>query len=647
VLVKRFIISIIVLFCVFNASATHIVGGEFEYSYLGSPSPGLSKYRVVFYLYRDCLNGNPPALKNDEEGSFGIFNNSNNSFFDRFKLNFSSQAVITTGFSNSCINNAPPVCLNRMKFSFETIVPNNTNGYTILYERCCRNEAVNIENAGGDKVGSTFFININTQYGPNNSAVFKNYPPQIICINNPLIYDNGAIDPDGDSLSYELCSAKDIPANIGGTNPSNPGPNELVGPQFVTDVPYSFGFNANNPISSNPAMYIENKTGIIHANPNIQGRFVVTVCCNEWRSGKIINTVRRDFQFEITNCSKAVIANTPTFSQENNTYVVQCKGFDVKFFNTSIGGFSYLWDFGVQGITTDTSSLKEPTFTYPDTGTYKIKLIVNKGSTCPDSIERIVKVYPYFKTDFSFAGLICPNEPIIFTDLSSGNLYGPILWNWNFGDGTTSADQNNIHRYVNNGGIYNVSLVSGNGKGCLDTSIKKIDMKAININATDDTLVLKGEVVGLYVTGASSVQWTPSTYMDDATSLTPKLIFPDTGTYYYYVKALTTEGCTDSDKVKIIVVADIQLFMPNAFSPNGDYLNEIARIVQAGYGDLDYLRFYDRWGKMLYFTNYFREGWDGTYGGKPCDIGTYYWMASAKNIRGESRTFKGEINLIR
>jgi gliding motility-associated-like protein len=631
----------------YNANATHIVGGEFEYSYLGSPSPGKSKYRVIFYLYRDCLNGNPPALTNDENGSFGIFNNSTNSFFDRFKLKFTSAAVIGTGFVNSCINNAPPVCLNRMKFSFEIEVPNNTNGYTILYERCCRNEAVNIENTGGDKVGSTFFININPQFGPNNSAVFKNYPPQIICINNPLIYDNGAIDPDGDSLSYELCSAKDIPNNIGGSNPSNPDPLDLVGPQFVTDVPYSFGFNGTKPISSNPAMYIENKTGIIHANPFAQGRYVVTVCCNEWRNGIIINTVRRDFQFEITNCSKAVIANTPVFSQENNTYVVQCKGFDVTFLNSSIGGFSYLWDFGVPIISTDTSSLKEPTFTYPDTGTYTIKLIVNQGSTCPDSIERIVKIYPYFKTDFTYSGLICPNQPITFTDLSAGNMYNPILWNWNFGDGTTSTNQNNVHAYTNNGGIYNVSLVSGNSKGCLDTSIKKIDMKAVHINATDDTVVLKGETIGLYVTGASNVLWSPSTYMDDPTSTTPKLIFTDTGTFYYKVIAVTTEGCTDSDIVKVTVVADIQLFMPNAFSPNGDNLNEIARIVQAGYGDLEYLRFYDRWGKMLYYTNYFREGWDGTYAGKSCDIGTYYWIASAKNIRGVSKFFKGDINLIR
>ncbi|MBK9299726.1 MAG: hypothetical protein IPN14_03675 [Bacteroidetes bacterium] len=57
--------------------------------------------------------------------------------------------------------------------------------------------------------------------------------------------------------------------------------------------------------------------------------------------------------------------------------------------NQSTGGFTYLWDFGIPGISTDTSSLFEPNFTYPDTGTYFVKLIVNKGTTCPDSIIKL------------------------------------------------------------------------------------------------------------------------------------------------------------------------------------------------------------------------------------------------------------------
>src|SRR5690606_11039305 len=124
------------------------------------------------------------------------------------------------------------------------------------------------------------------------------------------------------------------------------------------------------------------------------GRFVVTVCCHEWRNGAIINTVKRDFQFEITNCSKAVVANIPQYSEEFNTYIVNCTDHTVFFENKSSGGFTYDWDFGDPTTTSDVSTDFQPSYTYPDTGTYVVKLVVNKGSTCPDSIVRFVKVFP-------------------------------------------------------------------------------------------------------------------------------------------------------------------------------------------------------------------------------------------------------------
>src|SRR5690606_25662625 len=107
--------------------------------------------------------------------------------------------------------------------------------------------------------------------------------------------------------------------------------------------------------------------------------------------------------------------------------VVDCRDYDVDFINQSSGGFSYEWDFGVNGAM---SNDFEPSFTYPDTGVYVVKLIVNKGTTCPDSMSRLVKVYPTFMPEYEFDGLLCPNTPIQFNDISDAT-YKPVTsWAW-------------------------------------------------------------------------------------------------------------------------------------------------------------------------------------------------------------------------
>lgn len=115
-------------------------------------------------------------------------------------------------------------------------------------------------------------------------------------------------------------------------------------------------------MAGNPIVQINPVTGVITGTPNISGRFVVTVCCNEWRNGVIINSVKREFQFVVTNCSKAVVANIPQYSTDFNTYKVECASKTVTFDNKSTGGSTYYWDFGVASQQNDTSNDFSPTF---------------------------------------------------------------------------------------------------------------------------------------------------------------------------------------------------------------------------------------------------------------------------------------------
>ncbi len=633
---KYCILICILLGTFFEAQSSHITGGEYTYTYLGN-----NIYRVNFYLYRDCKSGNPGALVNDNPSQFRIINLDNINSVVGDSLFAVEESIIPTGFNNSCLINPPPVCLNRLRYTFNVTLPPNSNGYVIAYQRCCRNESVNINNVGGGNVGATYYCTINPQFGPNNSCVFKNFPPQIICINNPLNYDDAATDIDGDSLSYSFCEAKDY-----FNQDVKPNFNAISAPPYP-GVPYNPGYTAGNPIKGNPNLTIDPVTGIITGTPNVQGRFVVTICCTEWRNGVIINVNRRDFQFEVTNCSKAVVADIPLDNIRPNTYVVKCDGdFEVQFKNISKGGFSYFWDFGVDGISSDTSNLFEPTYTYPDTGIYKVKLVVNRGTTCQDSIIVDVLVFPNYSSDFKAVGLLCPGNTLEFIEVDTSSLVASSKWEWTFDDGTTSTLQNPTKAFANSG-FYLVSLAASNANECYRKVTKLIEIPYVNVETSSDTIVLSNIPITLYASGASTYTWLPNQYIDDNTKEKPTFIFPEPGFYSYTIIGVTANGCIDTAYVNIQAVKDFVFYVPNAFSPNGDGVNDVFNIISAGNRKLNYFRIVNRYGQTVFSTTNFLQGWDGKHNGKLAEQGTYFWMAEVLDITGKIKTKKGDLTLLR
>ena len=443
---------------------SHIVGGDLQFISMNDQVPvSKIRYKVIFKLYMDCIDGNPEAISRENSALFVLYNGTSRLPLDTFEIGKLSHQVIPPAFSNDCINNPPATCLLLNTYEFVLTLDNIASGYYLATNNCCRNESiVNIRNPA--ITGASYFIYLPQRAVFNNSAVFANVPPQIICINNPFFYDHSAFDPDGDSLTYEFSEAFTAKTSTMGN-----GILAVFSAPPYPSVEYMPGFTAVKPMAGNPQLEINEETGAIQGTPNIQGRFVVAVYCHEWRNGVRINTIIREFQFVVTNCSRAVVANIPQYSDEFNTYVVECKNFEVKFDNLSTGGFSYAWDFGVPDANYDVSTDFEPTFTYPDTGEYVVKLVVNRGSTCPDSISRLVKIYPTFNGNYNFDGLPCPNAPIQFSDSSWGTSKAASRWSWNFGDGGTSDQRNPVHVY-SEGGYYNVVLIAKNEKGFADTT---------------------------------------------------------------------------------------------------------------------------------------------------------------------------------
>jgi gliding motility-associated-like protein len=637
------ILLIFFLLAFSTAQASHIVGGEFTYKYLGDTvafGTLCHKYQVSLSIYEDCENGQPEAINQDNPAYLSLYDagNSSSGALDLdTSVYYVSSVTVPANFSNACIKNVPPVCLLKKTFVKTYYLPPNAGGYLVAYERCCRNNAVgNIVDPGDN--GSTYFCSIPPYPYTNNSAVFKNYPPQIICLNNPLYYDHSAIDIDGDSLSYSFC-----PALLGA---SDADIKPYFAPPPYDSVKYIPPFSATNPITGFPAIQIDPVTGLITGTPNRLGRYLVTVCCSEWRHGALINISRREFQFVVTNCSKVVVADIPQYSSDPNTYIVNCVDYTVHFVNTSKGGFSYSWNFGVPDITYDTSSAFQPTFVYPDTGTYPVKLIVNPSTTCPDSIIRLVKVYPRFRADFSDSGGQCPGAPIYFKDLSSATIKPVDFWKWSFGDGDSSFEQNPVHSYQY-GGTYNVLLVSKNAKSCIDTSMEHVIIETFKPFAGDDTIIVKGEHILFNAAGGTKYAWSPPTYLSDTNIRDPLGFFPDTGRFMYTVFVESPYGCTGYDTIHVMVVNQAAFFVPSAFTPNGDGTNDFFHPVAIGYRSLEYLRVFNRWGEQVYLGKDLETGWDGTYKNQRAEVGVYFWELKFTDRFGKQGFMKGDVTLLR
>jgi gliding motility-associated-like protein len=629
-----------------EAMASHIVGGEFTYVYLGD-STGInhfvySKYQVNLTIYEDCQNGQPEAIAQDDPAWIGVFNGMGQTYeMDTgdfaYGIHFTSSIAVPANFSNACVTNVPPTCLLKKTFTKIYILPKNTSGYIISYQRCCRNNAVvNIKDPGNN--GSTYYCTIPPSPIVNNSAVFKNYPPQIICLNNPLFYDNSATDADGDSLSYEFCTA------LVGASDADIKPAPLPPP--YDSVVYFPPFTAKHPFTGFPEIQIDPVSGLVTGTPNRIGRYLVTICCHEWRDGIMVNTLKREFQFVVTDCSKVVVADIPLFSTDPNTYIVNCTDYSIHFVNTSSGGFAYKWDFGLTGTTGDVSTEFEPTFVYPDTGTYAVKLVVNPTSTCPDSITRLVKVYPKFHAYFSDSGRFCPTSQISFKDLSSATIKPITDWKWNFGDGDSDMVQNPVHSYLF-GGVYNVILISRNIKNCVDTAVRQVVIDNFYPDAGQDTTIVKGEKIVFNATGGTEYSWSPGDNLSDISIYNPTGCFPDTGHYTYIVHVNSAYGCSGDDTINVNVVNQAAFFVPSAFTPNGDGRNDYFRPIAIGYRNLNYFRIFNRWGEKVYYSTNLETGWDGTYRNKRADIDTYFWEISYTDRFGKEGFMKGDVTLVR
>ena len=112
--------------------------------------------------------------------------------------------------------------------------------------------------------------------------------------------------------------------------------------------------------------------------------------------------------------------------------------------------------------------------------------------------------------------------------------------------------------------------------------------------------------------------------------------------------AANEADCPDTTTRRIYVAPNSLIRVPNAFSPNGDNLNDIFYIIDIGIVDLIEFKIYNRWGELVFSTSEIDQGWDGNFRGKPQDVGTFvYYIVATTSESPTENVIKGSFSLIR
>ena len=336
----------------------------------------------------------------------------------------------------------------------------------------------------------------------------------LVCEDNPFVYDFSAKDPESDSLSYVFDEAYDY------DNISTPQPASAAPPPY-NSLPYSFGYSPQQPMGQ--GVTLNSSSGIMSGVAPASGIYVVTVSVLEFRQGILINRHRKDLHIKVAPCSIAAADLQPEY--------VTCDGLVLTFQNRSNSPLikTYFWDFGVTNSTTDTSSLQRPTFTFPDTGVYRVRLITNRGEDCSDTAFTLAKVFPGFFPDFTVEDG-CSGVPLQFTDITTTQ-YGVVdFWRWSFGNPQINPDTSRLQnpRYTYPAiGNYPIQLIVGNSKGCRDTLDKSVNvLNRPPLQVPNDTLLCSLDTLQLNAIGNGTFSWSPNIAINNTTIANP-LVSPD------------------------------------------------------------------------------------------------------------------------
>lgn len=293
-------------------------------------------------------------------------------------------------------------------------------------------------------------------------------------------------------------------------------------------------------------------------------------------------------------------------------------------------------------------------FTFFESG--QEELLFNSSFGCDSMVIVSVTVQPTPVPlfDFSEVGGCTPLE---VNFVSQNNpLNGTCEWNFGISDQNVLGCNMQTHIYETEG-CFDVSLTVTNGFGCSATTtmpnlICAIATPIASFNASPSVLERWNALTQFInmTSNAQSYVWDFGDNSGTSNIATPSHQYPDeSGIYLVTLKAFN-ENCVDSAQLFIRVEDNPIYYIPNAFTPDGEGINEIFQpIFFTGFDPNTYsLTIFNRWGELIFESNHYAKGWDGMYGDMPCPEGAYVYQISFKHADNDNVSLvRGHFSLLR
>ncbi len=329
-----------------------------------------------------------------------------------------------------------------------------------------------------------------------------------------------------------------------------------------------------------------------------------------------------------------------------------CEGISVKFFPTvTPAGAVYQWrSLNEPNSTIDNTSLLNATVRPLNNSEYVLRATFG-GCVREDSVKISVITKPVINISASPTAICIKDSSMltgIVTRVTTPGIISAYKWTPAIRIRYDTALQ--TYAYPVTSTLYTLTAtttVADYGCDFVSTgTVNVIVQPLVFANAGRDTIAVKGAPHQLQGSGATFYEWSsPTATISNPFAKNPFTVLNDDAVFY--LKATDAIGCFGTDTVFVKVLNGPAYYVPNAFTPNGDGQNDIFRAIPAGLANTTYFRVFNRYGVVMFETNQYLKGWDGTFNGKPQPAGVYVWMIAGTDKDFKKIELNGTVNLIR